>query len=149
MILPATAVVAGTAAGPVARLAPLSFWGGYDPESGRVTDRSHPALGRSLAGTVLTMEAGRGSSSSSSVLAEAIRLGTAPAAIVLSRPDPILATGAMVAEALYGRICPVVVVAPEAHAMIADGRDARIIAAGDGWAVFVESLEGDAKKPPA
>jgi predicted aconitase with swiveling domain len=59
------------------------------------------------------MASGRGSSSSSSVLAEAIRAGTAPAAIVLSEPDPILALGAIVARELYGRTIPVVV-APEA-----------------------------------
>lgn len=55
------------------------------------------------------MPAGRGSSSSSSVLAEAIRRGTAPAAIVLATPDPILAVGALVAESLYGGRCPIVV----------------------------------------
>jgi predicted aconitase with swiveling domain len=55
------------------------------------------------------MRSGRGSSSSSTVLAEAIRLGTGPAAIVLAEPDPILAVGAMVAETLYGRRCAIVV----------------------------------------
>jgi predicted aconitase with swiveling domain len=48
------------------------------------------------------MTAGRGSSSGSSVLAEAIRLRTAPAAIVLQRRDAIVATGALVAWQLYG-----------------------------------------------
>ena len=56
------------------------------------------------------MPCGRGSSSSSTVLAEAIRLGTAPAAIVLSEPDPILVIGALVAQRLYARTCPIVVV---------------------------------------
>ena len=46
------------------------------------------------------MPSGRGSSSSSSVLAEAIRAGTAPAAIVLGEADPILALGAIVAREL-------------------------------------------------
>jgi predicted aconitase with swiveling domain len=43
------------------------------------------------------------------VLAEAIRAGTAPVAIVLSEPDPILALGAIVARELYGRAIPIVV----------------------------------------
>lgn len=88
---------------------PLSFWGGIDAETGDVIDRSHPELGVNIAGRVLVMEGGRGSSSSSSVLAEAIRLGTSPAAILLARPDPILAVGAIVAEFLYGKAMPLVV----------------------------------------
>jgi predicted aconitase with swiveling domain len=88
---------------------PLSFWGGIDAESGRIIDRTHPQAGACVTGTVLVMPAGRGSSSSSAVLAECIRRGTAPVALVLADPDPILVVGALVAQALYGRICPVVV----------------------------------------
>ena len=43
------------------------------------------------------------------MLAEAIRRGTAPRALLLGRPDPILTVGAMVALDLYGLRCPVVV----------------------------------------
>ncbi|HEX6974344.1 MAG TPA: DUF126 domain-containing protein [Vicinamibacterales bacterium] len=87
----------------------LSFWGGIDVESGRVIDHSHPDLGTVITGSILVMPGGRGSSSSSSVLAETIRRGTGPAAIVVSIPDPILTVGALVAQALYGRRCPIVV----------------------------------------
>lgn len=105
---------------------PLSFWGGLDPATGRVIDRSHPACGRSLAGRILVMASGRGSSSSSSVLAEAIRRGTAPAGIVLAEPDPIVAVGALVAHRLYRLACPVVVVADLAP--LREGDTARITA---------------------
>ncbi|UCI22093.1 DUF126 domain-containing protein [Mesorhizobium sp. B2-1-8] len=88
---------------------PLSFWGGIDAETGGITDHSHPGLGQNVAGRILVMPSGRGSSSSSSVLAEAIRSGTAPAGILLERPDPILAVGAIVAEFLYGISMPLVV----------------------------------------
>ncbi len=88
---------------------PLSFWGGVDPATGEVIDVRHPQRGANVAGRVLVMAGGRGSSSSSSVLAEAVRAGTAPAAIVLAEPDPILALGAIVARELYGRAVPVVV----------------------------------------
>ncbi len=117
----------GSGAGPVAAIAPLSFWGGYDPERGLVIDRHHPAHGRSLAGTVLVMTSGRGSSSSSTVLAEAIRLGTAPSAIVLAESDPILVVGAMVAEALYGRRCPIVVLARADYDRVAVATSAEVI----------------------
>ena len=126
MKLEGRALVAGTASGPVAAIAPLSFWGGYDPVSGLIIDRSHQAFGQSLRARILVMSAGRGSSSSSSVLAEAIRLGTAPAAIVLSEPDPILATGAMVAETLYGIACPILVLSLEDYRRLAAASIARI-----------------------
>jgi predicted aconitase with swiveling domain len=104
------ALVAGEAAGPALVLeAPLSLWGGMDPRTGRLSDHHHPQLGVTLTGRVLVMPSGRGSSSSSSVLAEAIRLGTAPLAIVLAEPDEILVLGALVAEYLYARTCPILV----------------------------------------
>lgn len=103
-------LVAGNGRGPVLVLdEPLSFWGGVDPASGDVIDVRHPQRGANVSGRVLVMPSGRGSSSSSSVLAESIRAGTAPAAIVLTEPDPILALGAIVARELYGRAMPVVV----------------------------------------
>lgn len=125
----------GAGQGQVVAISPLSLWGGLDPLTGLVIDRSHPALGRSLAGTVLVMASGRGSSSSSSVIAEALRLGTAPAAIVLSEPDAILVIGAMVADALYNRACPIVVLSPEDHAAVASARIAEVAAAADGASV--------------
>lgn len=106
---------------------PLSFWGGMDPHTGQVTDRRHPQLGVSLQGRVLVMPASRGSSSSSSVLAEAIRLGTAPAAIILAEADVIVALGAIIAEELYAQHCPVVLLAPDAYAAIADGLAVRVV----------------------
>jgi predicted aconitase with swiveling domain len=108
----ARTLVAGTAEGPALVLdEPLSLWGGLDPETGSIIDTRHPQRGANVAGRVLVMPAGRGSSSSSSVLAEAIRAGTGPAAIVLGEPDPILALGAIVARELFGTSIPVVVTA--------------------------------------
>jgi len=104
------ALVAGEAAGPALVLeGPLSLWGGMDPHTGRVCDHHHPQLGATLTGQILVMPSGRGSSSSSSVLAESIRLGTAPLAILLADPDEILVLGALVAQYLYERTCPIVV----------------------------------------
>ena len=86
----------------------LSFWGGIDPLTGLVIDRSHPDAGACVTGAVLVMPAGRGSSSAASVLAESVRRGTGPAAIVLAVADPILTVGSIVAESLYGLRCPIV-----------------------------------------
>ncbi len=130
-------LVEGRAAGDVFALAePLSFWGGFDALTGNVIDHRHPDKGQCLARRVVVVEAARGSSSGSSVLAEAIRLGTAPAAFVLSSRDAILAVGAEVARELYGRDCPVVMVEEATLAMlkraeridvVADGPTCRIL----------------------
>lgn len=108
---PGRTLVGGEVTAPVLVLdEPLSFWGGFDPHDGRVIDRNHPQHGEVLTGRVVVMAASRGSSSSSSVLAEAIRLGTAPAAIVLGEPDAIVALGALAAAELYDRLVPIVAV---------------------------------------
>lgn len=91
---------------------PLSFWGGIDPQTGRIIDVSHPQVGESVTGKLLRMPHSRGSSSSPSVLAESLRLGTGPAAIVLDRADPMVVLGAVVARLLYGIECRVTVEAP-------------------------------------
>lgn len=65
------------------------------------------------------LPAAKGSSSGSSVLAEILRNGTGPAAIVIGAADAILATGAMVASALYGVVCPVIIVDAEQYQLLA------------------------------
>lgn len=127
-------LVAGHASGLALVLdEPLSFWGGLDPATGALIDTHHPQQGATLAGRVLVMPSGRGSSSSSYVLAEAIRAGTSPVAIVLRESDGIVALGAIVARELYGTLVPVVV-------LEADGYDA----ISDGDAIVVEAHEDDA-----
>jgi uncharacterized protein len=123
----------GAAEGPVVRLdEPLSLWGGMDPTTGTVIDRRHPQFGVSLTGCVLVMPSGRGSSSSSSILAESIRARTGPVAIVLGQSDPILALGSMVAGELYGETIPVMVLDEPAYQRITPGRAAMVRAGPDG-----------------
>jgi predicted aconitase with swiveling domain len=102
---------------------PLSLWGGVDPATGEIIDAHHPQRGVNVSGRVLVMPSGRGSSSSASVLAESVRAGTAPVAILLAEPDLILAIGAAVAEELYGVGVPVQVVTAEAYRSIRDGAE--------------------------
>jgi uncharacterized protein len=100
---------------------PLSLWGGMDPATGAVIDVHHPQLGVVLTGRAVVMPSGRGSSSSASVLAEAVRAGTAPAAFVLAEPDLILSIGAAVARELYGVDVPIIVLPSAELARIRDG----------------------------
>ncbi len=69
-------VASGCAVGADSFIEPLSLWGGLDPTTGLVMDQSHPQLGVSLTGCIVIMPHGRGSSSSSSVLADSLRSGT-------------------------------------------------------------------------
>jgi predicted aconitase with swiveling domain len=124
----------GVGVGPALVLdAPLSLWGGIDPRTGRIVDVHHPQQGAVVTRTVLVVPAGRGSSSSSTVLAESIRLGTAPAAIVLREPDTIVALGAIVARELYGTEMPVVV----ADVAIETGATATVSATRDAASLLV------------
>jgi hypothetical protein len=116
------ALAPGTATGPATVLVePLSLWGGFDPGTGALIEARHPQHGAVLAGRVLVMPAARGSSSSSSVLAEAVRAGVAPAAILLGEPDHILAIGAAVAEELYSVQVPILILNPADLASIREG----------------------------
>jgi predicted aconitase with swiveling domain len=116
------ALSAGTAHGEALVLdQPLSFWGGLDPTSGEIIDRHHPQAGQSVAGKVLVMESGRGSSSSSTVLAEALRAGNGPVAILLREPDEIIVVGALVIELLGGPALPIVQLASRDHRAVRTG----------------------------
>lgn len=85
----------------------LSFWGGVDAAAGTVIDRHHPLCGRCMTGEILCIPRGRGSCSSSGILLEMIRTGTAPAAIVSIEAEGILAIGAVIGQELYGRSIPI------------------------------------------
>jgi predicted aconitase with swiveling domain len=116
------AIAPGTARGAAIVLdEPLSLWGGLDPATGAVIEPRHPQHGASLAARIVVMMEGRGSSSSSSVLAEAARAGVAPAGVILASPDLILVIGAAVADELYRVQIPMVVLAAADLAQLRTG----------------------------
>jgi hypothetical protein len=78
------------------------------------------------------MPASRGSSSSSSVLAEQVRAGCAPAALLLTEPDAIVVLGIMVAAELYGRDVPVVLLSGSDHGRLPADRMVTVVAEPDG-----------------
>jgi len=115
-------VIAGLAEGiALVTKEPLSFWGGVEPHTGEIIDRRHERSGAVVAGKVFVLPQGKGSSTSSAVLLEAVRAGVAPAAIINLKVDPILALGAIVAEELYHQTVPIVVLSPEDFYSIQDG----------------------------
>ncbi len=121
------ALVAGEAEGTaLVSDEPLSFWGGYDQATGEIIDRRHPLCGQTAAGRVLALPATRGSSTTTAVLLEAIRAGTAPAALLTVGPDPFLALAAIVADELYAAPLPVVALTPEDFATLRTGQRVRV-----------------------
>jgi len=116
-------LVAGTAEAEVlASDEPLSFWGGYDAKTGELIDRRHPLAGANAAGKVLAVPFTRGSSTTTAILLEAVRRGTAPAAIVTSQIDSFLALASIVADELYGKPIPVFAVNPADFAALRTGQ---------------------------
>src|ERR1051325_9117936 len=127
MTIVAQPLVSGTASGAVLKLAePLSLWGGLEPTTGEIIDRRHPQSGEIVTGRVLVMPSGRGSSSASSILLEAVRLNTTPAAIITAEVDGILALGAVVARELYASAPPLLVVNAEDYKCLSDGQQVTI-----------------------
>jgi predicted aconitase with swiveling domain len=105
-------ILGPAASGPLLRLTePVSFWGGVDEKTGRIIDQHHPQFGVCMAGTAMLMGAARGSSSSSSTLLECVRLGTAPAMLLLTERDTILPVGVAAAWEIYGHGPSVVLLA--------------------------------------
>jgi len=86
----------------------LSFWGGYDFRTGEIIDRHHPLAGVRAAGRILAVPFSKGSSTTTAVLLEAVRAGTAPAAIVTTGPDAFFALASIVADVMYGKPFPVI-----------------------------------------
>ncbi len=127
MSLETTTQIAGNAAGEILKLRkPISFWGGVDPRTGRISDPRHPDHDAEIAGKILVLPGMIGSSSSSYIMLELMAIRRAPAALVLAEPDAILGLGVVVAKEMnYGSI-PVVVLARAEHEKLCSGQQARI-----------------------
>jgi predicted aconitase with swiveling domain len=87
---------------------PLSFWGGYDFHNGKIIDARHPLAGQVAAGKILALPFTRGSSTTTAILLESVKAGTAPAAILSSSPDSFFALASIIADEMYGSPIPLV-----------------------------------------
>jgi predicted aconitase with swiveling domain len=90
---------------------PISFWGGVDPKTGCIIDPRHELFGREVCGKVLAFPYGKGSSTTSLIILELLRVGKAPAAIINVHTEPILATGPVVSRIFYGQGIPMITLA--------------------------------------
>lgn len=110
---------------------PLSFWGGYDQNTGEIIDRRHPLSGKIGTNRVIAIPHTKGSSTTTAVLLESVRRGKAPSAIITTGVASFLALASIVADELYGRNFPVVMV---------DVEDFRRIETGQWISITVEGI---------
>jgi predicted aconitase with swiveling domain len=122
MTVRGTPVVPGAASGEaLVSREPLSFWGGYDHRTGDIIDRRHPLAGQNAAGRVLVLPYARGSSTTTAVLLEALRAGTAPAAILTTGVETFFALAAVVAGEMFQRTLPVIAIREQDAARLRTG----------------------------
>jgi len=115
-------VIPGSAEGEVMVSAePLSFWGGYDFHTGEIIDRRHPLAGQIATGKILALPFTRGSSTTTAVLLEAVRAGTAPAALLTTGVDSFFALASIVADEMYARPIPLLALKPVDYASLRSG----------------------------
>ena len=99
MILQGRKISAGTASGPALVTAMgISFYGGVDPETGKVVEKDHELEGQSIAGRVLVFPTGKGSTVGSYTLYRLKKAGLAPAAIVNAEAETITAVGCIISD---------------------------------------------------
>lgn len=77
---------------------PISFLSGVDPKTGIVTESGHPLNGKDISGSVLAFDYGKGSTVGSYILYALSRSGHAPAAIINSEAETIIAVGAIIGK---------------------------------------------------
>jgi predicted aconitase with swiveling domain len=136
----AQVIIPGRAAGAVLKSTePLSFWGGYDYHSGTIIDQRHPLAGQVAVGRILALPFTRGSSTTTAVLLEAIRAGTAPVAILTTGVDSFFALASIVADELYGKPVPLLAL---------DGEDFNRLRTGDQLAIHDRGLVEIVKAAP-
>ncbi len=100
----------------------ISFYGGVDLETGRVCEPGHELEGQTLAGRLLALPTGKGSTVGSYALYRLAKTGLAPAAILLAEAEPIVVTGAILADLPCADRVPVEELESGWHALL-EGED--------------------------
>ncbi|MFX1552062.1 MAG: DUF126 domain-containing protein [Promethearchaeota archaeon] len=76
----------------------ISFYGGVDPETGKIVEVGHELEGKSITGKVLVFPTGKGSTVGSYTMYRMKKNNMAPAAIVNKQIDTIVAVGCIISE---------------------------------------------------
>jgi predicted aconitase with swiveling domain len=77
---------------------PVSFYGGVDPSTGEVIEKGHELEGKVMKGKILVFPNGKGSTVGSYTLYRMKKNATAPAGIINSDCETVVAVGAIISE---------------------------------------------------
>ncbi|TGC10911.1 DUF126 domain-containing protein [Methanolobus halotolerans] len=75
---------------------PISFLGNVDPNTGTIVETEHELYGQCIKDRVLVFPHGKGSTVGSYVLYQLIKNDVAPAAMINTESEPIVAVGAII-----------------------------------------------------
>ncbi|MGD8458050.1 MAG: DUF126 domain-containing protein [Anaerolineales bacterium] len=76
----------------------ISFFGGVNPETGKIEEKGHELAGQSISGKVLIFPTGKGSTVGSYTLYQLKHIGKAPKAIINAQCETITAVGCIISE---------------------------------------------------
>ena len=77
---------------------PISFYGGVDPETSEILEKGHELQGKYINGKILVFPTGKGSTVGSYTLYRLKKGGVAPAGIINSECETVVAVGAIISE---------------------------------------------------
>ncbi len=86
----------------------FGFFAAVDTKTGIVIDEHSDIFGQCIRDKVLVFPEGRGSTVGAAVVLELVRTGNAPAAIINRKAEGIIATGAILADKIYGKPLPLI-----------------------------------------
>lgn len=132
IIVQGNTLVAGQARGKVISSTEMfSFWGGFNPNTGIIVDHHHPLWNVDITNQILVMPRGKGSSTGSPILVDAIMSKNSPQAIILNEVDEIIALGAIVCEQFFNVTIPIIVLNDEDFQIALKAKEANVMENGD------------------
>ena len=76
----------------------ISFYGGVDPDTGKIVEVGHELEGQSITGKILVFPTGKGSTVGSYTMYRMKKNNMAPVAIINKEIDTIIAVGCIISE---------------------------------------------------
>ncbi|MHA1974358.1 MAG: DUF126 domain-containing protein [Candidatus Hodarchaeales archaeon] len=76
----------------------ISFYGGVDPQTGRIVEKDHDLEGKEIQGKILVFPSGKGSTVGSYILYQMAKTKKAPKALIMKDCEAIVAVGCIIGE---------------------------------------------------
>ncbi len=76
----------------------ISFYGGVDPDTGKIAEKGHELEGQIITDKILVFPTGKGSTVGSYVIYQMVKTGTGPKALILKDCEAIVAVGCIISD---------------------------------------------------